>query len=103
MDDVIARAVAVLNEALSRDPEAVTRLVNMRAECNAALAAHPLIQTGVYDGVHRVGVLGLLNAILGDSPSGVIGARGAADPASGRFLRVKEFVDLRAGRLDVLT
>lgn len=103
MEDPVTRAVSVLNEALSRDPEAVTRLVNMRAECNEALAAHPLIQTGVYGGVHRVGILGLLNAVLGESPSGVIGARGTPDSGSGIFVRIKEFVDLRPERLDVLT
>lgn len=103
MDDIVNRAVDTLNEALARDPDAMTRLVNLRAECNAALAAHPLIQTGIYGGVHRVGLLGLLNAVLGDSPSGVIGAKGTTDPESGLFLRVKEFVDLRKERVDVLT
>lgn len=103
MEDAVTRAVAVLNEALARDPEAITRLVNMRVECNDRLASHPLIRTGVYGGVSRVGVLGLLNAALADSPSGVVGARGTTDSASGLFLRVKEFVDLRTQRLDVLT
>ena len=103
MDDAVIRALTVLNDALARDPDAITQLVNMRVDCNAALAAHPLIQTGVYEGTHRVGILGLLNAALGDSPSGVIGARRALDLSSGQFLRIKEFVDLRNGRVDVLT
>jgi hypothetical protein len=102
MEDSVSRAVRVLNEALARDPEGITRLVNLRAECNENLADHPLIQVGVYGGVHRIGVLGLLNAALGDSPSGVVGARGTTD-ASGIFVRIKEFVDLRTERLDVLT
>lgn len=102
MEDAVVRAVQVLNEALARDPDGITRLVNLRAECNEALAAHPLIQVGVYGGVSRVGILGLLNAALGDSPSGVIGARGTAG-SSGHFVRIKEFVDLRNERLDVLT
>jgi hypothetical protein len=103
MEDGVTRAVAVLNDALGRDPEAITRLINMRVECNDRLASHPLIQTGVYGGVHRVGILGLLNAALADSPSGVIGARGTTDGATGLFTRVKEFVDVRPDRLDVLT
>lgn len=102
MPDAVTRAVDTLNDALSRDREAVTRLVNMRADCNEALASHPLIQTGVYGGVYRVGILGLLNAALGDSPSGVIGAKGTTNE-SGMFLVIHEFVDLRNERLDLLT
>ena len=103
MTDPVNQALDILNDALRRDPEAITRLVNMRAECNDSLAAHPMIQVGVYGGAHRVGILGLLNAALGDSPSGVIGARGTTDSATGLFIRVKEFVDLRKQKLDVLT
>lgn len=103
MEDPVTRAVAVLNEALSRDPAAITRLVNMRSECNDSLASHPLVQTRVYGGIPHVGVLGLLNAALGDSPSGVIGARGTPAGGDGAFVRIKEFVDLRQERLDVLT
>ncbi len=103
MTDAVDQALDVFNDALRRDPEAITRLVNMRAECNDSLAAHPTIQVGVYGGVHRIGILGLLNAALGDSPSGVIGARGTTDSATGLFIRVKKFVDLRKKKLDVLT
>ena len=102
MEDPVARAITVLNDALERDPAAITGLVNMRVECNDALSAHPTIQVGLYGGVHKVGVLGLLNGALGDSPSGVIGAQGKMD-ASGRFLRVKKFVDLRLEKVDVIT
>lgn len=102
MDDSVTRAVEVLNEALERDPEAITQLVNMRVDCNDELAAHPTIQTGFYEGVHRVGVLGLLNGALGTSPSGVIGAKGQMDAETGRFLRLKRFVDLRLKRVDEL-
>lgn len=101
-EDPVSRAIEVLNEALERDPKAITRLVNQRIECNDALAAHASIQAQVVEGVARVGVLGLLNADLGDSPSGVIGAKGTLEGASGRFVVVKRFVDLRDGKLDVL-
>ncbi|MBL6946003.1 MAG: hypothetical protein ISR47_05145 [Rhodospirillales bacterium] len=103
MEDAVTRAVNILNEALDSDPEALTRLVNMRAECNDSLASHPLIEVGIYGGVHRIGVLGLLNAALGDSPSGVVGARGPIHPDTGQFVRIKEFVDLRLERTDLLT
>jgi hypothetical protein len=102
MDDPVTHAISVLNEALERDPEAITRLINMRVECNERLAAHPTVQVGVYDGIHRVGVLGLLNGALGESPSGVIGARGRMEGDSGRFLNIKEFVDLRLQKVDEL-
>ena len=102
MDDPITRAIEVLNDALARDPDAITRLVNMRVDCNEALSAHPTIQIGVYGGVHRVGVLGLINGALGDSPSGVIGAQGRMDGETGRFLKVRRFVDLRLEKVDVI-
>ena len=81
-DDPVSRAVQMLNGALERDPEAITRLVNQRIECNDALAADPAIRAQVIDGVARIGVLGLLNAALGDSPTGVIGAKGTLEHVS---------------------
>ena len=102
MDDPVARAIAVLNDALERDPEAITALVNTRVECTEALVSHPTIQVGVYGGVHRIGVLGLLNGALGESPTGVIGAQGRMDGETGRFLKVRKFVDLRLEKVDVI-
>jgi len=100
-DDPIRRAVAVLNEALERDPQAITALVNLRVPCNERLAGHPLIRVGVHGGETRVGVLGLLNGALGASPSGVIGAKGRLD-AEGRLAIIECFVDLREDRTDLL-
>jgi hypothetical protein len=102
MDDPVTRALAILNEALERDPGAITRLVNMRVECNDALATHPAIRVGIYEGIPKVGVLGLLNAALDDSPLGVIGAKGQVDPKTGLFRRIREFVDLRDDGVNVL-
>ncbi len=102
MPDSISRAVNVLNEALERDPEAISRLVNLRVDCNDRLAAHPTIQVADYGGIHKVGVLGLLNAALGDSPSGVIGAKGQLKADTGQFVRIKQFVDLRTEKFDEL-
>ena len=102
MADPVTHAIDALNEALERDAEAITRLVNTRVECNDALAAHPTVQVGVYGGVNKVGVLGLLNAALGDTPAGVIGAKGSIDSRSGLFRRVKKFVDLRLEGVDVI-
>ncbi len=106
MDDPVSRAIAVLNDALERDPEAITQLVNLRVECNAKLAAHPTVRVGLHEGpdgdVRKVGVLGLLNGVLGDSPGGVIGAKGRMDRQSGLILKVHEFVDLRLEKVDVI-
>ena len=101
--DAVTHAVAVLNEALERDPEAVSRLINVRVDCNDRMAAHPTIQVADYGGgVHKVGILGLLNAALADSPSGVIGAKGQVNAETGQFVRIKQFVDLRTVKLDEL-
>ncbi len=102
MSDAVSRAIVVLNDALARDPEAITQLVNLRIPCNAELAAHPLVQVAAYDGETRIGVLGLINGALGSSPSGVIGAKGTLEEATGRFLRVRRFVDLRNEKVDVI-
>jgi hypothetical protein len=100
--DPVAKALQVLNEALDLDPEAVTRLVNLRVECNAGLAGHPTIQVGAYHGVVKIGILGLINGVVGDSPTGVIGAKGTIDRASGQFIKVRAFVDLREEKVDVI-
>jgi len=102
MADAIELAVKRLNEALERDSEAVTALVNFRVACNDALASHPTIQVHRFGEVHKIGLLGLLNGALGGGPSGDIGAKGTVDPQTGRFTTIKRFVDLRSDRLDVL-
>lgn len=102
MSDPVTNAVDVLNEALARDPEAITDLVNMRVTCNKALSDHQTIHTTVIDGVFRIGILGLLNGALGNSPSGVIGAEGQMSDAR-KFVKIRQFVDLRLTKVDVLT
>lgn len=63
IDDV----VALLNEALALDAEAISRLFLCRVPCNTALADHPTIQCGSRESIqHRVvGPLGLLNGMFG--------------------------------------
>ncbi|MGA0392838.1 MAG: hypothetical protein ACO3MW_02080 [Rhodospirillales bacterium] len=102
MPDPVKHAVSVLNDALERDSEAITRLVNLRVDCNDRLAAHATIQVADYAGIHKIGVLGLLNAALANSPSGVIGAKGRVNADTGLFVEIKQFVDLRAGKFDEL-
>ncbi|MEQ8666946.1 MAG: hypothetical protein RIC16_14595 [Rhodospirillales bacterium] len=101
MSDPVIKALAVLNDALARDPEAITQLINLRVPCRKKLGDHPTIRIALYGDEYRVGILGLINGILGDSPSGVIGAEGPLDDA-GQFTRIKRFVDMRESKLDVL-
>jgi len=113
--DPIKKTVAALNEALELDADAITQLINMRVDCNKALAGHALIQVQDYvrspgkdsggqgsAKTHRIGVLGLINGAIGTSPTGDIGAEGSLDGKTGNFTRVKRFVDLREEKLDVL-
>lgn len=101
MSDPITKAVDVLNDALASDPEAITRLVNLRVPCRKELGDRTAIRIQRLGDEHRVGVLGLINGFFSDWPSGVIGAEGQLDD-TGSFVRIKRFVDLRDERLDVL-
>jgi hypothetical protein len=84
-DDVIA----LLNEAFMLDPAAIRALVDHRVPCNKELANHPTIQCGTAESwrkrrpkdhgvaentVYVVGLLGLLNGILGGTKGGPIAA-----------------------------
>ncbi|NQV55846.1 MAG: hypothetical protein HQ503_08310 [Rhodospirillales bacterium] len=102
MSDSVLKALGILNEALALDADAITALVNVRVDCNSQISAHPTIQVNAYDGIAKIGVLGIINGIIGDSPTGVIGAKGQMDVATGRFTQIREFVDLRDGKVDVI-
>ena len=67
------QTIAVLNEALELDQEAVQKLIDYRVPCNDDLADHETIQVlANEDGSNtRVGLLGIINGILGkDEDSG---------------------------------
>ena len=89
-DPFVERSLLVLNEALKRDPVAMTKLVNARIECAKDMAGHPSLQVGVYNNTYKIGMLGVLNGILGFVKGG-IGAVGDVDPATGRFVRIRRF------------
>ncbi len=95
-DPVTARAIAVLNEALERDPQAITALFNAKVSCSPSLARHRYVQVGVYDGENKVGVLGLINGILGHKIGG-IAAEGEVDTRTGRFRRIRRFLAVSSG------
>ena len=102
MSDPISAAVNLLNDVLERDPKAITKLINMRINCNEQLANHPTVQVHKFGDIYRIGALGLLNGVLGGGPSGDIGAKGKINPNTGEFTHINKFVDLRLDRLDVL-
>ncbi len=102
MSDPILKAIEVLNEALKRDPLAITQLVNLRVDCNTQLVNHPTIQSSIYHGITKVGVLGLINGVVGNSPSGVIGAEGSIELETGQFTVIRQFVDLRNDKTDII-
>ena len=67
-----------LNSLLKIDPDAVTRLIDSRVECNYAMANHPSVQviatkTVDLQGEHfsyNLGPLGILNGICGTIENG---------------------------------
>jgi hypothetical protein len=57
------RIIELMNDALARDPIAVTELIANRVPCNDDLATHPTIQVNPAD--DTVGMLGFLNGLCG--------------------------------------
>ena len=102
MADIISQVIERLNDALARDHEAITRLVNLRVDCNTQLLNHPTIQASIYNGVAKIGVLGLINGIVGNSPSGAIGAEGSINRNTQQFIVIRKFIDLRDEKTDVI-
>ncbi len=87
--------IDVLNDALSKDQDAITELFNYRVRCNSDLADHPTIQVGRFpiapeEFEHRVGVLGILNGLLGvrDDEWGYLSA--VYDKPGGKIVRFEE-------------
>lgn len=73
---MIDKAVRVLNEINALDPTVMPKLIEYRVECNEVLANHPTVQVGNYHGFEgapfHVGLLGIINGILGDGGYGPI-------------------------------
>lgn len=65
--------VRILNELVTLDMEAAKSLLNARVPCNAALAAHPTIEVGVYEGQTKVGILGVLEGLFRDRENPIFG------------------------------
>jgi len=64
-------AVAVLNELFALDPDGTRRLVDARVPCNRGVADHPTVICGPTGDGFEVGLIGVLNGILGrEDPCG---------------------------------
>ena len=68
------RTVALMNELLAADPEAVLAMCENRVVCNETLANHPTVQVSGYPDpnalevngpIYRVGLIGVLNGLCG--------------------------------------
>lgn len=70
-------AVALLNEAVKLDYNAMSALCGRYVDCNAAMAEHATIQVGERGQGFILGVVGLLNGILTrhSNEDGYIGVR----------------------------
>ncbi len=59
-----------MNEFCKCDRDAINMLMNTRVHCNDDLADHPTVQVRDYDGPTSVGLLGILNGIVGTIDEG---------------------------------
>lgn len=80
MKDTVTKeeVVALLNDALKKDKDAVEALLNNRVACNEELAQHPTIQVASVGVLldpplgkqYRVGMLGIINGMFGTDEKG---------------------------------
>jgi hypothetical protein len=90
----VSPAVAALNGAFARDPQALHALLTNRIPCNLALADDPFVvveANRVIDNAWTVGALGLVNGVLSAVGRPLVGAK-FSDPADGP-IRLLGFVD----------
>ena len=102
MSDPVTKALGVLNDALERDPEAITQLVNLRVPCRKTLGDHPTVQIALYGDEYRVGILGLLNGMLGDPFPGKGAVLDLGEHFFHAFLRVRIHYPGTTGKIAVL-
>lgn len=69
-EELIDYVIDQLNEIVKHDPNALYALIKQRVPCNDELLNHPTVQCGKHDGCWQVGVLGLINGIIGVNDDG---------------------------------
>jgi hypothetical protein len=69
--------VSLLNEINEMDPSVLPALIEHRVPCNQKLADHPTVQVGKDADGYEVGILGILNGLLGtkEDSTGYLAAR----------------------------
>jgi hypothetical protein len=92
IDEALARRVLdLLNEVHALDPAAVNALVNHRVPCNAALVDHPTVQCGKSADSFTVGLIGLLNGLVGVDAEGNGAIASMVDTETGTVTGFKRF------------
>jgi hypothetical protein len=82
------RIISSLNEYLAIDPQAIHSLIEYRVPTNQALTDHPSVQVNAEGEVPVVGLLGILNGIVGVIPGSEVGYITAVfDDDNGKLLR----------------
>lgn len=61
----IDETIALLNELIQIDANAVAALIANRVPCNEEMANHPTVQCGAQHGGFHVGMLGVINGLFG--------------------------------------
>jgi|SRR5210317_1524525 len=63
---IFARSIVkILNRVYQTDPRAMESLVNYRVICNEKMIEDPTVRTGYRGGYPTLGVMGLLNGLIG--------------------------------------
>jgi hypothetical protein len=93
-DDLLAdMLIERLNDIAVADPKAIERLIQYRVPCNHSMSIHPTVQACAEDGGVTVGMLGILNGLIGTIPTGpkkgwgYVAAEFADDGSFIRFVR----------------
>jgi hypothetical protein len=71
MESLIDSSLKVLNDLFQSDPKAILNLVDYRVDVGEEVADHPTVQVQVNcDNVYKLGILGILNGIIGVHSNG---------------------------------
>lgn len=75
--EIADRIVIVMNELLSLDPDAISELVHARVKCKSQMASHARVQmVADADSSHMLGIMGILNGVIGTDDECVIASVG---------------------------
>ena len=69
-EEHVDKVVAYLNELVALDKDAIERLIEARVPCNEKMASHPHVQVQGAEGNAVVGLLGIVNGLMGAQPEG---------------------------------